>query len=100
MCSAPPSFTLSCIGMTCLDLCGDKSSSAHVTNSVNLADALRIADLAKGQGSPDGELLLCKVFVGLSSQVKTNKVYVVSVTGLLVLAIAILMVVHVQAVFG
>ena len=46
----------------------------HVTNSVNLADAMRFTDMEKHQSSVEGELLLCKVFVGLSTESKSGKV--------------------------
>ncbi len=61
-------------GVKCVDLCGggEQNSSLRLTNSVNVADATRIS-----QGSTEGELLLCKVFVGLSREVKSKQEYVI-----------------------
>ncbi len=66
-------------GVRCGELCGGggQSYSPKLTNSVNMADAARIAELSKGQRSREGELLLCKVFVGLNQEVKNKQSYVV-----------------------
>jgi len=61
------SFMSLCTGMNCLDVLTGEGSG-HVTNSVNVADGQRLST-----GIVEGELILCKVFVGLATEVKTNK---------------------------
>lgn len=81
-------FNISCSpGMTFIDFCSDTpidcSTPCHMTNSVNVADGLKLCEMEKTRASDmyrsddfSGELVLCKVLVGVTEETSSSKMLV------------------------